>query len=536
MAKTAKVKGGAAKTGRAATRKAGAESTGKSKRKSKRKPTRGTGAAPATRDNTTAAHDSTAHVTARLYCQGIGDCHLLSFPKPAGGVFRILIDCGIHLSIAGGRELVDKIVDDIVKATEPDHFIDVVVGTHEHWDHNSGFLTAAGKFKQLKVGEVWLGWTENPADPQARRLDKYKGQALAALQDANRRLSHIAPTVADPQRRGNLETLAQGINNILGFNFGLKGEKSRSARDGIVALAPDKVRYLEPTDPPITRPGLPDVRVYVLGPPRDEKLLGITESAAEMYGIATEGWPAAQALAGALAADAGDTEHGVTVTPFEPELGTAFGLAVEKGATDPQANEATEVAFLRNHYLTAADDWRRIDHDWLAIGADLAMQLDDRTNNTSLVLAFEFVSTGRVLLFAADAQVGNWLSWQNVQWPMGDKALKATDLLARTVFYKVGHHGSDNATLKTKGLQLMISKDLSAFIPTNKADALKVKWGQMPFEKLLEDLLHRTDSRVIRADDPWVKDPTRPVPFSLPSGSLHAVRRKDSLWVELEIG
>jgi hypothetical protein len=450
----------------------------------------------------------------------------------------MLIDCGIHLSIAGGRELVDKIVDDIVTATEPDHVIDVVVGTHEHWDHNSGFLTAAGKFKQLKVGEVWLGWTENPADPQARKLDKYKGQALTALQDASRRLSHIAPTVTDPQRRGNLETLAQGINNILGFNFGLKGEKSRSARDGIVALVPDKdkVRYLEPTDPPITRSGLPDVRIYVLGPPRDEKLLGITESAAEMYGIATEGWPAAQALAGALAADAGDTENGVSVTPFEPELGTAFGLAVEQGATDPQPNEATEVAFLRNHYLTTADDWRRIDHDWLAIGADLAMQLDDRTNNTSLVLAFEFISTGRVLLFAADAQVGNWLSWQNVQWAMGDKTLNATDLLARTVFYKVGHHGSDNATLKAKGLQLMISKDLSAFIPTNKADALKVKWGQMPFEKLLEDLLHRTDSRVIRADDPWVKDSTRPLPFSLPSGSLRAVRRKDSLWVELDIG
>jgi hypothetical protein len=43
--------------------------------------------------------------------------------------------------------------------------------------------------------------------------------------------------------------------------------------------------------------------------------------------------------------------------------------------------------------------WRRIDSDWLGVSADLAMQLDSRTNNTSLALAFEFTDTGRVLLF-----------------------------------------------------------------------------------------------------------------------------------------
>ena len=33
--------------------------------------------------------------------------------------------------------------------------------------------------------------------------------------------------------------------------------------------------------------------------------------------------------------------------------------------------------------------------------------------------------------------------------------MTATDLLGRTVFYKVGHHGSHNATMNKGGLQDM---------------------------------------------------------------------------------
>ena len=52
---------------------------------------------------------------------------------------------------------------------------------------------------------------------------------------------------------------------------------------------------------------------------------------------------------------------------------------------------------------------------------------------------------GKVLLFAADAQTGNWSSWADVKWD--DPGVSTDDLLARTVFYKVGHHASHNATL-----------------------------------------------------------------------------------------
>ena len=54
-----------------------------------------------------------ARVKIRFYCQGIGDCHLLKFPKDGGGDFWMLIDCGIHSSITGGTEKIKAIVDDI---------------------------------------------------------------------------------------------------------------------------------------------------------------------------------------------------------------------------------------------------------------------------------------------------------------------------------------------------------------------------------------------------------------------------------------
>src|SRR3954465_14224277 len=51
--------------------------------------------------------------TIRFYCQGIGDCHLLRFPKDDGGDFWMLIDCGIHSSITGGTEKIKRIVKNI---------------------------------------------------------------------------------------------------------------------------------------------------------------------------------------------------------------------------------------------------------------------------------------------------------------------------------------------------------------------------------------------------------------------------------------
>jgi hypothetical protein len=61
------------------------------------------------------------------------------------------------------------------------------------------------------------------------------------------------------------------------------------------------------------------------------------------------------------------------------------------------------------------------------------------------------VDSGRVLLFTAEVQVENELSWQQVSWKIGERRVTWPELLERTVFLKVGHHGGHNATSKQNG-------------------------------------------------------------------------------------
>ena len=146
------------------------------------------------------------------------------------------------------------------------------------------------------------------------------------------------------------------------------------------------------------------------------------------------------------------------------------------------------------------EEWRKIENDWLGTAGSLALQLDSDTNNTSLVLAFELVESGRVLLFPADAQVGNWMSWNEVEWTVqkggNPQKVTAQQLLEKTVFYKVGHHGSHNATLRTLGLERMSDASLVGMLPLDRPTAKKMEWN-MPFPSLHEALLQRCKGRLL---------------------------------------
>ncbi len=215
-----------------------------------------------------------AMMTVRHYCQGIGDCHLLRFRQRDGKTLHMLIDCGVHLNVSGGADMMRRIVADIAKTTKT---IDVLVVTHEHWDHVSGFLAAAQEIKGLTIKDVWFSWAEDPKDPLARTLDTYKGKALSALQAADRHLAAAAPG-------GQPSALSQSLSGVLGFYFGAAGEKVRAARNAARDLATSKVVYHQPGTGPISLGEESGVSVYVLGPPQDAKAIGIEEIASELYG------------------------------------------------------------------------------------------------------------------------------------------------------------------------------------------------------------------------------------------------------------
>ena len=452
-------------------------------------------------------------VRIRMYRQGLGDCFLLSFNLDSEPV-HFLIDCGTLGSTTTGVKLKD-VVDDI--AREVDSRLDVLVATHEHQDHVSGFGESAVFDRQdIAVKRAWVAWTENPDDPRTRAITKDRRNLKAAVALTAQALSKI-------QRDGQLESIASGMNEILGFFADYENPSQFAAHAKGVDAAMKYVTTHSRTKPRFLKPGevleptwLPGVRIYVLGPPPDMAALRRMgdHGDTELYSLDRQ-------FAGDITACARLRVSGKSVTAYRDDASTTEWQKLEsrlpfdrRFRIDEKADSG-QCEKLYASYFDPQSEWRRIDDDWLASGATLAMQLDNYTNNTSLVLAFELIDSGRVLLFPADAQLGNWASWDSIRFKVRDgtrkRTVRAEDLLRRTVFYKVGHHGSHNATIRKRGLELMESEDLVAMIPLDRQVAMKKRppW-QMPADALYRRLIEKTSGRVIRSDTGWPEDRHRP--------------------------
>jgi beta-lactamase superfamily II metal-dependent hydrolase len=397
-------------------------------------------------------------VAVRMYRQGHGDCFLLAFPREGGGdPVYVLIDCGYKpgsQNFVHGKKIGDT-VKHIGKATG--NHLDLVIITHEHQDHVNGFWKKRKPyFEDFEIEEAWLAWTEDPADPLADELrERHKDQLLGLVQ-ARHQLSEAV----------GADDLAVGrLDSFLSLEFGGESDKfnlqamlaaakdpSKSTNKQAMKLIKDKafekrgVRYLSPGGEPLDITSSAGVRAYVLGPPRSEDLL-VDEDP-----VGSEGFP-----------DQDSGAHGFSFSAAvraDPGEGAALFAEHYRSPVD----NAFKNPFFRDHYGTKNDGgddkdkieappnapWRRIDAEWLFSADSLALALNRGVNNTSLVLAFELPGTKKILLFAGDAQRGNWISWDDSTWVDSDQTITARDILGRTVLYKVGHHGSHNATLAGK--------------------------------------------------------------------------------------
>jgi hypothetical protein len=415
----------------------------------------------------------------RMYRQGLGDCFLISLKRSKNQPdYKILIDCGVILGTSDAATIMTKVVDDIVATTGGT--VDLLLATHEHWDHLSGFIQAAESFKRLAVGEVWLAWTEDPTDALAKELRDERQNAIAALRMAENTLRMTGSRSPEPDGMSSTDV----ISGMLSF-FGATGSGTTSeALEKVKAMGP--VRYCRPKDPPIEL-GDPSARLFILGPPPDAKLIRRTlppKNSTETYGLAMDDTGVMPAdVHKALASEDDDL-------PFS----TMYSIPIDI---------ARSMDFYRQYYWGPGEEapaWRSIDSDWVDSAPELALALDSATNNTSLVLAIELAG-GDVLLFVADAQVGNWESWHSLTWTLDGKTVTGPNLLARTIFYKVGHHGSHNATLRENGLELMTNLRIAA-IPVNHEMAVRKRWGNMPLPELVAALASKTGGKVLRIDEP----------------------------------
>ena len=424
---------------------------------------------------------SSSRARIRMYRVGLGDCFLLTFYTTPPQ--HMLIDCGMF---KGSRLNKDQKEQDLQRAiveniaSETGKKLDVVVVTHEHMDHVSIFNSAKDIFEGVDFEEAWFGWVEDPKNDAAKKLrEKYEGlkqslaTALASLQGL---------AGSDPDQ---YEALHSGVASVAEFTgLGAKGEIAEQPRAAMnfVDKRAKKKRYGSPGDE-WTFAG---TKVHVLGPPTAEKQLRKMERAGASYDRAF----------GVMDETAESSD--LAWFPFSAQWRRPF-------KKDPDWNADPRIAAILARYREARDAWRRIDNLALDASSDLALQMDKHINNTSLALAFEF-DNGDVLLFPGDAQVGNWDSWFEIK----KEGLDVNKLLERTIFYKVGHHGSHNATLKP-ALEKMTNPKLVAMIPTNEKFARDSKHWVMPAPNLNRALKEHTQERLLRIDQGFspVEDPLR---------------------------
>jgi hypothetical protein len=451
-----------------------------------------------------------------MYRQGLGDCFLVTFYTAQPPV-HMLIDCGTLGAKTTGVKM-PAVVQNI--RDETGKHLNILVATHEHRDHVSGFGGDPSPFDNIEVDHSWVAWTENPADPLAPQIAKHKHDLVEGVRFAANALQNAPPK--DSKEKKATDTVQSGMRELLGF-FGdlppanqMLGAKLAETVNDAMSYVTNKGKeqhFLLPGEV-IEETWLPGIRFYVLGPPKNESALRNmgNHGSPELYSISSQLSKDLATWSEFSVSGNSFPDHRKAMSPLDQQQFEAQLPFDPRFRMETDSKQCEEVY---PEYFRKSEEWRRIDTDWLVGGSELALQLDSYTNNTSLALAIELIEDGRVLLFPADAQVGNWLSWHEYTWKVNDgettRNVDAANLLSRTVFYKVGHHSSHNATITAKGLELMGRDDLVAVIPVDRKVALgKTPPWQMPANALYKRLIEKTRGCVVRSDEGWPEDKLRP--------------------------
>ena len=120
---------------------------------------------------TTAKPETAGTVRIRMYRVGFGDFFLLTVPGKSGNPAHILIDCGVH---AANIHSMTDCVTDLTQETGGN--LALVILTHYHADHMSGFASNYDDFAKFTVGAVWI---TNRLDPNHPTNAKFMAQLVS---------------------------------------------------------------------------------------------------------------------------------------------------------------------------------------------------------------------------------------------------------------------------------------------------------------------------------------------------------------------
>jgi hypothetical protein len=346
-------------------------------------------------------------LTLRSYQVGFGDCFLLTFHYPAQDR-HVLIDFGSTGLPKNAGDLMLQVAQDIKEQCKGK--LHAVIATHRHKDHISGFATNKKKtasgdiIASCKPDVVIQPWTEHPDAKtnatQAPTSFTSKQSFVAALGNMH---AVSAAVLLEAERRKS--KLGAALYNELSF-IGQDNLSNASAVENLMQMG-KKNFYLNYGSKSGLERVLPGVKTRVLGPPTLKQT----------------------------------SEIKVQRSKDEDEFWQFQAMANQFVNTNKKANVFRRASTYSETAAPPYTRWflKRMKYVRGEQLLSIVRALDKVMNNTSLILLFEV--NGKKLLFPGDAQIENW-----------SYALSKPEicrLLSKVDVYKVGHHGSRNATPKT---------------------------------------------------------------------------------------
>jgi len=346
----------------------------------------------------------------RMFNVGFGDCFVLSIPYPDRSR-HVLIDFGSKPKpkTAPGN-LMEEIARNIAAVCGGK--LDAVVATHRHADHISGFGGKSGKIiAGLKPTVVVQPWTEHPdAATNATKAPAFLAVTrsyMRGLREAGR-FGRMLAALPENRRLALGKPLAKRLQFA-----GENAISNKAAVKNLMTMGQQKPVYVNFGSKSGLESVLPGVKIHVLGPPTVEQSKTIQSYAKSSPDYWLRQQRGLLAIADLVARSQARRRLFPRATP------------VSIRSANPQARW-----FIQRIRQAAADEVRSI-----------VTELDDVLNNTSVILLFQIGS--KKLLFPGDAQLENW---SYALHP--DRVKPYKKLLEQVDLYKVGHHGSLNATPK----------------------------------------------------------------------------------------
>ncbi len=440
----------------------------------------------------TSANQTIDNVLVRMYRVGTGDFFLLQFRKDKQVKFKMMIDCGC---IDAAKGDFDDYVENLAEDTGNE--IDLLVVTHEHTDHINGFEKTSALFDKIKFKEVWFAWTEEN-ETFANDFRREHTEMKKAINAFATTFAHLEKNVkfkrmfdqdfyqpSLDKARTHFITQINAINRLNSLDDQKALNKILTMEDKLktwkVIKPTTEVKFLVPGQVEEKIQGLEGIRIFAMGPPRNNDFMKQEEKKGEGY----ERREKKSTLTMTNLSNPSTTKMVYTNIPFEEN-------SLSKVST------ATQIA-----YKSKENQWRNIDYDWMYSIGSIALRHESSINNTSLSLAIQFKESERILLFPGDAEHGHWLSWydEKLKWKFKDLQSKQRKvdinyILENTIFYKVSHHLSQNGTLKQNGIDKMPDDELVAMVTLDLETARSGWRNTMPNDLLGAELMRKTRGKV----------------------------------------